>query len=116
MIVMDKVAGDGKGVGPYRVNVGMEYRTIRATVPLIEFTATPERLEFRVRFGLGLLLGPWRFEREQVTEVFTTPGWFSDRVHIRGDHFEMQVFSFSPEPLLLTLEELGYPVDWIVRT
>ena len=113
---MNKVMGDGKGIDPYRVNVGIEYRTIRATVPLIEFTATPERLEFRARFGLGILVGPWRFDREQVTEFFTTPGWFSNRVNIRGNQFEMQVFSFSPEPLLLTLEELGYPVDWIVRT
>jgi hypothetical protein len=112
---MHKVSGDGKGVIPYRVNVGMEYRTIRATIPLIELTATQNRLEFRVRFGPGRLIGPWRFKREQVTDVFTTPGWFTNRVHVRGDHFEVQVFAYSPEPLLLTLEELGYPVDWILR-
>jgi hypothetical protein len=93
----------------------MEYRTIRATIPLIELTATPERLEFRARFGLGLLLGPWRFERKQVTRIFAGPGWFSDCLRIQGDHPDMKVFTYSPAPLMLTLEELGYPVDWISR-
>jgi hypothetical protein len=36
---MDEAPGDGKDVIPYRVTVGMEYRTIRATIPLIELSA-----------------------------------------------------------------------------
>lgn len=119
---MDEVSGDGEDALPYRVNVGMEYRTIRATIPLVELSASEDWLELRLRFGLGYLLGPWHrlmgpwhFRSEEVTDVFTTPGWFSKRVHIRGDQFEVQVFTYSPEPLLLTLEEFGYPVDWILR-
>ena len=112
---MERSPRDGSSVGPCRVNVGMEYRTIRATIPLIELTATPERLEFRARFGLGLFLGPWRFERKQVTRIFAGPGWFSDCLRIQGAHSDMKVFTYSPAPLMLTLEELGYPVDWISR-
>ncbi|MGO4247784.1 hypothetical protein AB4Y87_11275 [Paenarthrobacter sp. RAF54_2] len=100
---------------PYRINVGIEYRTIRATTPLVELTATEEDLNFRFRFGLGRIFGPWPFRREQVIEVFTTRGLFSKRIHIRGGGFELFVFAVPPEPLLLTLEELGYPVDWILR-
>ena len=49
---MDTVPGDGAGVEPYRINVGLDNQKFRAT--------------------------------------------------------------FGPEPLLLTLEVLGYPVDWLV--
>ena len=100
---------------PYRSNVGIEYRTIRATIPLVELSATSEELHFRFRFGLGLIFWPWHFRREQVFEVFTTRGLFSTRIHIRGEGFEIYVYASPPEPLLLTLEELGYPVDWIMR-
>lgn len=100
---------------PYRSNVGIEYRTIRATIPLVELSATSEELHFRFRFGLGLIFGPWHFRKEQVFEVFTTRGLFSTRIHIRGEDFEIYVYASPPEPLLLTLEELGYPVDWIMR-
>ncbi|UKA76162.1 hypothetical protein [Arthrobacter sp. FW306-07-I] len=100
---------------PYRSNVGIEYRTIRATIPLVELTATEEELNFRFRLGLGLMFGPWHFRREQVLEVFTTRALFSTRIHIRGEGFEIYVYASPPEPLLLTLEELGYPVDWIIR-
>jgi hypothetical protein len=112
---MEGTEREGSSIGPYRANIGMEYRTIRATIPLIELTATPERLEFRARFGLGLFLGPWRFEREQVTKIFAGPGWFSDCVHIQGERPDMRVFTYGPGPLMLTLEELGYPVDWLSR-
>lgn len=70
---------------PYRINVGIEYRTIRATTPLVELTATEGELNFRFRFGLGLIFGPWHFRRDQVSEVFTTRALFSTRIHIRGD-------------------------------
>jgi hypothetical protein len=107
--------GRRRPMEPYRSNVGIEYRTIRATIPLVELSATSEELHFRFRFGLGLIFGPWHFRREQVFEVFTTRGLFSTRIHIRGEDFEIYVYASPPEPLLLTLEELGYPVDWIMR-
>lgn len=107
--------GSRRRMEPYRSNVGIEYRTIRATIPLVELSATSEELQFRFRFGLGLIFGPWQFRREQVFEVFTTRGLFSTRIHIRGEGFEIYVYASPPEPLLLTLEELGYPVDWIMR-
>jgi hypothetical protein len=107
--------GRRRPMEPYRSNVGIEYRTIRATIPLVELSATSEELHFRFRFGLGLIFGPWHFRRKQVFEVFTTRGLFSTRIHIRGEDFEIYVYASPPEPLLLTLEELGYPVDWIMR-
>lgn len=36
---------------PYRSHVGIEYRTIRATIPLVELSATSKVLHFRFRFG-----------------------------------------------------------------
>ncbi|MDP9887716.1 hypothetical protein J2X98_001294 [Pseudarthrobacter enclensis] len=36
---------------PYRRHVGIEYRTIRATIPLVELSATSKVLHFRFRFG-----------------------------------------------------------------
>ncbi|MFF2297586.1 hypothetical protein [Arthrobacter sp. NPDC058127] len=107
--------GSRRPTEPYRSNVGIEYRTIRATIPLVELSATSAELHLRFRFGLGLIFGPWHFRREQVFEVFTTRGLFSTRIHIRGEGFEIYVYASPPEPLLLTLEELGYPVDWIMR-
>ncbi|GAB3566871.1 hypothetical protein GCM10027405_26500 [Arthrobacter alkaliphilus] len=107
--------GRRRPMEPFRSSVGIEYRTIRATIPLVELSATSEELHFRFRFGLGLILGPWHFRREQVSEVFTTRGLFSTRINIRGERFEIYVYASPPEPLLLTLEELGYPVDWIMR-
>ena len=107
--------GEGSSAGPYRRNVGMDYRTICATIPLVELMATKDRLELRLRFGLGLLLCPFRFEREDVTTIFAGPGWFADSIHIRGLKPEMRVFTYSPAPLMLTLEEFGWPVDWVTR-
>ncbi|UKA59813.1 hypothetical protein [Arthrobacter sp. FW306-2-2C-D06B] len=107
--------GSRRPIEPYRSNVGIEYQAIRATIPLVELSATSEELHFRFRFGLGLIFGPWHFRREQVSEVLTTRRLFSTRIHIRGEGFEIYVYASPPEPLLLTLEELGYPVDWIMR-
>lgn len=107
--------GRRRPMEPYRSYVGIEYRKIRATIPLVELSATSEELHFRFRFGLGLIFGPWHFRREQVSEVFTTRGLLSTRIHMRGEGFEIFVYASPPEPLLLTLEELSYPVDWIMR-
>lgn len=112
---MGRVNEEGRGDAPYRVNVGMEYRAIRATAPLIELTATEDHLLFRARFGLGLLMRPLRFERRQVNRIFAAPSWLSDCVRMQGDHLDLTVFTFSPGPLMLSLEELGYPVEWVSR-
>lgn len=79
--------------------------------------ATPERLEVRARFGLGRFAGPWRVERAQVTKVFRARVLWSDCVGIRDNqNVDWTVLTFSPDPILLTLGELGYPVDWVYRT
>jgi hypothetical protein len=40
-----------------------------------------------------------------------------DCIALRGKHYlDWTIYAFSLEPILLTLEELGYPVDWIHRT
>lgn len=65
---MDRAAGNGLDSELYRVNVGLDISwEIRAWPPLIQLEATPGRLEFRARLGLGRLLGPWSVEHAQVT-------------------------------------------------
>jgi hypothetical protein len=40
----------------------------------------------------------------------------SDCIAIQGDHYlDWSIYAFSLEPILLSLEELGYPVDWLRR-
>lgn len=110
---MDTVPEEGARVEPYRVIVGLDNQKFRATAPLIELFATPDWLEFRARFGLGRLMGPWRAERAQVTKIYRVRGLISDGVGIQGDSIHWIAFPFRVEPLLLTLEEMGYPVDWL---
>jgi hypothetical protein len=111
---MDKASENGTGFEPYRVIVGLDNQKFRATAPLIELVATPDRLEFHARFGLGRLMGPWRVERAQVTKIYRVRGLISDGVGIQGnDSLHWIAFPFRVEPLLLTLEEMGYPVDWL---
>lgn len=39
-----------------------------------------------------------------------------DCVAVQGSHYlDWSTYTFHPEPILLALEELGYPVDWLVR-
>lgn len=100
----------------YGLITGQHSQSLSATMPLIELTATPEHLGFRARFGLGQFMGPWRLERAQVTAVFRAPGIMSDCIAIQGDHYlDWSIYAFSLEPILLSLEELGYPVDWLRR-
>lgn len=112
---MHAMTDNDKNVTPYRAIVGMEYRTIRATIPLIELTAMSDRLVVRARFGLGNLIRPILFERNEVSRIFAGPALFSGCVHIEGERPKMKIYTYRPEPLLLTLEELGYPVDWLSR-
>ena len=114
---METVPGDGARAEPFRAVVGFGNQKLRATAPLIELVATPERLEFRARFGLGRAMGPWRLERAQVTKAFLVKGLMGDCIAVHGsDYLDWTIFTFSPKSLLLTLEELGYPVDWLYRT
>ncbi|BCW36084.1 hypothetical protein StoSoilA2_21400 [Arthrobacter sp. StoSoilA2] len=80
--------------------------------------ATPERLEFRARLGFGRFMGPWRVERSEVTKIFRAPGlMMGDCIAVRCKHYlDWTIYAFGLEPILLTLEELGYPVDWIHST
>jgi hypothetical protein len=111
---MDTVPEEGAGIEPYRVIVGLDNEKFRATAPFIELVATPNALEFRARFGLGRIMGPWRVERAQVDKIYRVRGLIWDGVGIRGkDSLHWIAFPFTVEPLLLTLEEMGYPVDWL---
>lgn len=59
-------------------------------------------------------MGPWRVERAHVTKIYRVRGLIWDGVGIRGrDSLHWIAFPFRAEPLLLTLEEMGYPVDWL---
>ncbi|MBO1269553.1 hypothetical protein [Arthrobacter cavernae] len=113
---MNRVSPDGMGNEPYRVVVGFNNQRFSATVPLIELVATRRQLEFRARFGFGRFVGPWRVDRAEVTKLFRAPGFVSDRVAIQGsNHLDWTIYTFHPEPILLNLEDLGYPVDWFYR-
>ncbi|WP_224089981.1 hypothetical protein [Arthrobacter sp. StoSoilB13] len=63
-------------------------------------------------------MGPWRVERSEVTKIFRAPGlMMGDCIAVRGKHYlDWTIYAFGLEPILLTLEELGYPVDWIHST
>ncbi|OOP65319.1 hypothetical protein BMF89_00290 [Arthrobacter sp. SRS-W-1-2016] len=113
---MDTVPGKPADNEQYREVIGFNNQRFNATVPLIELVATRERLEFRARFGFGRFVGPWRVERSQVRRVFRAPGLFSDGIAIQGDNYlDWTIYSFHPEVVLLSLEELGYPVNWLDR-
>lgn len=115
---MNTVPEAGKPAEPFRVVIGFNNQELSATWPFIELVATPERLEFRARLGLGRFMGPWSVERSMVTKIFRAPGlMMGDCIAVRGKHYlDWTIYAFSLEPILLTLEELGYPVDWIHRT
>ena len=111
---MNRAPADGTDTEPYRIVVGFAHKTFRATFPLIELVANQERLIFRARFGLSLLAGPWKIERAEVHSVSLIRGLMGKAVNIQGvGSLNWTIYSYKPEPLLLTLEELGYPVDWL---
>ena len=98
----------------YRVIVGLYDQRFGATWPLIEMRATPDRLIFQARFGLGRFLGPWRLERAQIKTLYETRLFFSSAIAVEGAHrLDWRIGAFHPETVLLTLEEMGYPVDWV---
>jgi hypothetical protein len=40
----------------------------------------------------------------------------SDCIAVQGDHdLDWSIYALPLEPILLSLEELGYPVDWLRR-
>jgi hypothetical protein len=95
--------------------VGGLYRSDMAVVtwPLIELLATDDRLTFRMRFGLGRFLGPWRLDRDQVKAVATTArGSLLSGIEITGTKGERWVFFAMSQPrerVLRDLVGLGYP-------
>jgi hypothetical protein len=75
---------------------------------------TKERLEFRVRHGLGRFFGPWRLERNDVRLVYRTMRGL-DTFHglgfVRPDGTWWTFWTYHPDEVLDFLEELGYPID-----
>lgn len=101
---------------PYRVIVGLYDQRFGASMPLIEMMATSDRLDFHARFGLGRFLGPWRLERAQIKTIYKTRLFMQPCIAIEGGHrLDWRIGTFQPEAMLLTLEEMGYPVDWLRR-
>ncbi|WP_458112962.1 hypothetical protein M1D88_02015 [Arthrobacter sp. R1-13] len=99
-----------------RVIVGLYDQWFDASWPLIEMTAKSERLDFYARFGLGRFLGPWRLERAQIRAMYKTRTFFTSSIAVEGAHrLGWRIGAFHPESVLLTLEEIGYPVDWLRR-
>lgn len=89
---------------------------VRRYLALIEMVATPERLDFHARFGLGRFLGPWRLERAQIRTIFKTRLLMSPCSAVQGGHrLGWRIGAFHPEPMLLTLAGMDYPLDWLRR-
>ncbi|WP_133247100.1 hypothetical protein [Pseudarthrobacter sp. AG30] len=94
---------------------------VKAGPPWIRLVVTPKQVEFRGR-GLARLSGrgPWAIPREQVQQVFAKkrrnffPPIAWDVEIVTTDPSVWWTFwsPKRPEPLLLSLEEFGYPVDW----
>jgi hypothetical protein len=87
---------NGPGVGPHRAIVGLNNQRFQATAPLIEMVATPERLEFRARFGLRRLMGPCHLARAELANVFLVPGWMGDAIAIHGRDY-LDALHVQPE-------------------
>ena len=94
---------------------------VKAGPPWIRLTVTPQHLEFRGRGLLRILrLGPWTMPREQVKKVFAKqrrnlfPPIVWNVEIVTTDPREWWTFwsTERPEPILLSMEECGYPVDW----
>lgn len=108
--------GDEKNSAPYSVIVGLYDQRFGASWPLIEMTATSDRLNFHARFGLAAFLGPWRLEREQIRTIYKTRLFMQPCIAVEGgQRLDWRIGTFQPEAMLLTLEEMGYPVDWLRR-
>lgn len=94
---------------------------VKAGPPWIRLVVTPQRLEFRGRGLYRLLrLGPWTVPREQVKEVFAKQRrnmlppivWNVEIVTMDPSVWWTFWSPQRPEPILLSMEECGYPVDW----
>ncbi|WP_247043544.1 hypothetical protein [Arthrobacter rhizosphaerae] len=110
------IPGEERSDAEYRVIVGLYDQRFGATWPLIEMRATSDRLDFHARFGLSRFLGPWRLERAQIKTLYKTRFFVSSAIAVEGAHrLDWRIGAFHPESALLTLEEMGYPVDWIRR-
>jgi hypothetical protein len=108
--------GEEIDAASYCVIVGLYDQRFGATWPLIEMRATSDRLDFRARFGLGRFLGPWSLERAQIKTIFKTRLFMQPCIAVQGGYrLDWRIGAFHPEAVLLTLEEMGYPVDWLRR-
>lgn len=97
---------------------------VKVGVPGLRLVVTPEQLEFHGSWWTGrvLGLGPWFMPRDQVQEIYgkqprSLPPWTWDVVIVGTEPNSRWTFWSREDsgPLLLTLEECGYPVDWIPR-
>lgn len=110
------IPGEERSDAEYRVIVGLYDQRFGATWPLIEMRATSDRLDFHARFGLSRFLGPWRLERAQIKTLYKTRFFVSSAIAVEGaNRLDWRIGAFHPESVLLTLEEMGYPVDWVRR-
>jgi len=94
---------------------------VKAGPPWIHLVVTPQQMEFRGRGLLRLLHpGPWTVPREQVKDVFAKQrrnlfppiAWEIEIVTTDPSVWWTFWSKERPEPILLSMEECGYPVDW----
>ncbi|GAP60682.1 MULTISPECIES: hypothetical protein [unclassified Arthrobacter] len=94
---------------------------VKAGPPLIRLVVTPQQVEFRGRGLLRLFRrGPWMVPREQVKAVFAKQRknllpprvWNIEIVTTDPSVWWTFWSPQRPEPILLSMEECGYPVDW----
>jgi hypothetical protein len=95
---------------------------VKAYPPWIRLVITPKHLEFHGRGLLSLLhLDPWIVPRGEVKRVFAKQRrnllppivWNVEIVTTDPSVWWTFWSPQHPEPILFSMEECGYPVDWI---
>lgn len=82
--------------------------------PLVQMTVSSESVDFRARFGLGRLLGPWSARTADVASVKASAGFLRNGVEIRLRDGQAWVFfgSWYPQARLLEgFRQAGFPTQ-----
>jgi hypothetical protein len=86
---------------------------VRIFPPSIRLRLTEDSMEFRVRYGLHHFVGPWKLERQRITNVYREQRGL-DLFHgigiVSNDGRWWTFYTYRPNDVLRCLNDLGYPV------